>query len=107
MIEITVERDAKGEISAFTVTGHAGFAPHGSDIVCAAVSVLTQTAVIAVNRLAAMEPAVQMSSGLITFRLPEGRAGPAKEKADVILAAMLIGLKEVAASYPNRVKVKD
>lgn len=106
MIEIKIERNKQQAISAFTVTGHAGFAPHGSDIVCAAVSVLTQTAVIAAGRLAGVEPAVQLGSGFLSFRLPAGITGTAKEKCAVILDTMLIGLQEMEASYPKRIRVR-
>jgi len=107
MIEIKIERDARQSISAFAVAGHAGFAPYGSDIVCAAVSVLTQTAVIALARITGVEPEVQVEAGFISCRLPAGMAGTAREKADVILAAMLIGLQEIAATYPERVRVNE
>jgi len=44
MIDISFEVDREGICSGFLVRGHAGYAPRGSDIVCAAVSALTQGA---------------------------------------------------------------
>ena len=40
MITFTVYKDSSGNYKGFDCTGHAGFANHGKDIVCAAVSVL-------------------------------------------------------------------
>ena len=45
MIEIT---HANGNI---TITGHAGYAEHGKDIVCSGVSALVQTLIVAIPEL--------------------------------------------------------
>ena len=45
MIKVTIYQSSEGKISGFAVQGHAGYAESGSDIVCAAVSVLTQNTV--------------------------------------------------------------
>jgi uncharacterized protein YsxB (DUF464 family) len=44
MIEIDAALDEAGLLMSCRVTGHAGSGPKGSDVVCAAVSVLTRTA---------------------------------------------------------------
>ena len=41
MINVIVYKDGKGLIEGFSLKGHAGYAEHGSDIVCSAVSMLT------------------------------------------------------------------
>lgn len=38
------------------VKGHSGYAPHGQDIVCAAVSAILQTAVLGLESIAATYP---------------------------------------------------
>lgn len=38
------------------ITGHSMSAPHGQDIVCAAVSAITQTTVLGLNAIAAAYP---------------------------------------------------
>lgn len=40
MIQFTFNKNKEGSITSFKVEGHAGYAPHGQDIVCAAVSTL-------------------------------------------------------------------
>ena len=49
---------AGGQLTGFSVRGHAGYAPEGSDIVCAAVSVLTTTCVNALESVAGVVPEV-------------------------------------------------
>src|SRR5690606_37407275 len=49
VIRVEDRRDANGAVTAFTVRGHADYAEHGRDLVCAAVSVLTQTAVMGLS----------------------------------------------------------
>ena len=45
-------RDAEGRYTGFEVKGHSGYAEAGSDIVCAAVSILTTTCVNAMESVA-------------------------------------------------------
>ena len=48
MIRIKMEKDRQGRLCGFIVEGHADYAEEGSDIVCAAVSALTQTALLGI-----------------------------------------------------------
>ncbi len=105
MIVIVVRLDLTDRMSAFSVMGHAGAGPAGQDIVCAAVSVLTQTAVLAVEELGGVEPLCERKHGRLRFRLPPPIADAAREKIEVILAAMLIGLRSIAAGYPDNLVV--
>ena len=38
MVEIDVRKSEHGNVTGFHVSGHAGFAEHGSDVICAGVS---------------------------------------------------------------------
>ena len=49
MITVTVTRDTKG-LSGFTISGHAGYDEAGSDIVCAAVSAVSETTLLGLLR---------------------------------------------------------
>ena len=40
MIQIHIKKSEHGNIIGFHVSGHAGFSPHGTDVVCAGVSAL-------------------------------------------------------------------
>ena len=42
MVSVDLFKNRQGMITGYKVSGHAGFAEEGSDIVCSAVSALTQ-----------------------------------------------------------------
>ena len=46
MITINIKRNVNNEIVSFTLNGHAGYDVQGKDIVCAAVSAVTNMALI-------------------------------------------------------------
>ena len=50
MITVTICQSSEGEITGFSIQGHAGYAERGSDIVCAAVSVLAQNTVNSIEQ---------------------------------------------------------
>ena len=52
MITITMHRDKKDRYTGFTIKGHADYDEAGSDIVCAAVSALSQTALLGIMQYA-------------------------------------------------------
>ena len=96
MMRVIVRRSAGGEITGFSVRGHAGFAPEGSDIVCAAVSVLTQTALRSLDKLLQIKPVdLILLEGKLECRF---QPAPGRE-GQLILEAMVVGLTETAINY--------
>ncbi len=106
MTRVTVQRE-DGQIVAFSVEGHTGFARHGSDIVCAAVSVLAQTAVLGLTRVLGLAVSVQTQDGLLTCRLPAVLKPEDRRGADLILETMLVGLRDISEQYPRHVALSD
>lgn len=109
MVQVEIYRTSAGAVSGFQAVGHAGFAEHGRDIVCAAVSVLTQTAVLALSAHAGVSPAVTVDedSGRLVCRLPEELNPSQNERAQIILETMATGLQAVAREYGDYVTVKE
>ena len=56
MINITINRNEIGMIQSFTMSGHADFANHGQDIVCAGVSAVSFGSINAVHELTGITP---------------------------------------------------
>ena len=79
----------EGQVIGFLCTGHAAYAEAGQDIVCAAVSVLTQTCV---------NTQIHLQFG----ELPEGTEN---RDANTLLSGMTEGLREIAAQYPNHFRL--
>ena len=103
MVIVTLTRKHTDSIIAVAVNGHADYAPHGEDIVCAAVSVLTQTALLGLLRYAAHPVRYKIKSGLLSLQLEKEPTNI----TDTILETMALGLEEIARNYPDRVQIKE
>lgn len=93
MISVILYRD-KGNLRGFKVSGHAGYAPKGKDIVCAAVSSLVITTVNALEAFTEDEKTVvsDEEKGIIEVRFK----GVPGHDADLLLRAMVLGLEEIS-----------
>ena len=106
MVRAILERDAAGVLRGFVVRGHAGQGAVGRDVVCAAVSALTQTAVLGLQRHLGLEPRVRMDGGSLECRLPEALPAESARGAADILETMVLGLEAIAALHPRAVVVR-
>ena len=108
MTTLTVERE-NGAISALIVSGHAGFAQSGQDIVCAAVSVLITTGINALATVAGVISEVQQDekTALISCCVPTELSKQAAHDAQVILRTVLQGFEDIAEAYPKHFKIID
>ncbi|MDR3348199.1 MAG: ribosomal-processing cysteine protease Prp [Acidaminococcales bacterium] len=104
MIKIKIRR-SNGRITACEVTGHAGTDEKGKDIVCAAVSALTETALLGLGRCAGarLEYKVSRRPALLSFALKDAP----NDKTDAILETMLLGLTEIAGTYKNSLELAE
>ena len=51
MIKVTFYKNSDGSYAGFQSLGHAGYSEHGSDIICAAVSVLVINTINSITEL--------------------------------------------------------
>lgn len=86
--------------SGLTIQGHAGFAPHGQDIVCAAVSALVQTFCASVEELTADPIKADFSPGEAVIQY-----GNLSDSAKLLEDSLFVGLKMIADNYPDHVRV--
>jgi uncharacterized protein YsxB (DUF464 family) len=103
MVKVTVWRDEAGHIVACAADGHAGAGKKGRDIVCAAVSALTETALLGLDRHAGAPLTYEVREGRLSFKLS---ARP-DEKTDAILETMCLGLSEIAGKYADNLKLQQ
>ena len=93
-------------IVRLTCVGHAGQAKAGENIVCAAVSILVQNCVNALETVAGVKPAttVDEKTALLELALPQ--TDEAREHdAQIILRTTLVGLTDISHEYPRLVKL--
>lgn len=96
-----------GALEGFEARGHAGYAQEGSDIVCSAVSAITQTAVLGLTEAAGLKPLVEVKEARLSCRLPEGLSPEERERAKLILETMAIGLRSIAADYGEYLSITE
>lgn len=104
MINATLLR-ANGKLTGFCVSGHAGQDEYGSDIVCSAVSALTQAAILGLTEainLPGVEYAVE--EGCLNCSCEQAAQ---HEGAQAILEAMALGLRSITGNYGKYLKIVE
>lgn len=97
-IRFIIWADDQGQIRKFELSGHAGFAEEGQDIVCAGVSALSIAAVNGLEHFLSVAPKVREADGHLTcqlFGIPEQEL----EKAQWILQTMKLGIEQIQTAY--------
>ena len=91
MITVRMFVDPDGKYRGFRADGHAGYAEAGEDIVCAAVSALTQNTVNAIETFTDDPVSYSVDEGFLEFSFL-GEAGP---DSQLLMNALALGLKSV------------
>ncbi|MGX7112622.1 ribosomal-processing cysteine protease Prp [Gemella cuniculi] len=104
MIKVEIKKEVE-KIKQITVDGHADFAEHGSDIVCAGVSAIVFGLINSVDEL---DDEVQFDistnedeTGHLTYRSLQSTS-----KEQLLLNAMLIALKTIEENYSNYITIE-
>lgn len=84
----------------FIITGHAGYAEPGKDIVCAAVSALTQTFIASVEELTQDKIEYEIEPGNTAIKL-----WTLSEKAKTLMESFFVGVRMIAEEYPEYVHI--
>lgn len=94
MIEVKVRKNH------IRVSGHAGHAPPGQDVVCAGVTTLVQTLVESVEAL---------TTDKIGYEISPGRAdiyyGNLSEQSKTLVDSFFIGICLIADEFPDNVQI--
>ena len=95
---------SKGRLTGFCVSGHAGYADYGSDIVCASVTSALQTVINGITEVLKVPAQVQVDENKITCTLPEDSDSQA---AQAFLNALFLQLNLLAEDYPKTITLKN
>ena len=107
MTTITVYTPDGSIISGFKAEGHAGGRRiRGYDLVCCAVSALTQTGVNALCSVAGFEPEVEVKDGYLRCILPENLTQKQLADAQIIFRTIMTGLTDIQKIYPNLIRIQ-
>ena len=93
---IEIRREKRG----IYISGHAGYAERGKDIVCAGVSTLAQTLIASVEMLTDEKIQYAISPGTVDIKY-----GNLSEQAQLLIDSFFVGAELIAATYPDYLRV--
>ena len=94
-------------ITGFSVSGHAGYAEAGSDIVCAAVSAVVTMAEATINEVCGAKAKVRVKEedARVTLTLPA--SCDEEESVQAVLTGMMLTLCGMRDDYPDYIEVLE
>ena len=105
MIRVKVKETSK-RISSFEMSGHADFAEHGQDLVCAGASAVSFGAVNAIMELTGIEPQIkQTESGYLMVDFPDDLDELTDEQVQLLVRGMIVSLKTIEQDYGDYIKI--
>ncbi len=90
----------KNEIRGFEISGHSGYAPHGEDIVCSAVSSAAIMAANTITEQAKARADVRSEDGYLYLMLSDE-----SETAQAVLRGFMAHLNDISKQYPQYIKI--
>lgn len=110
MIRVNIYHNKQGDIFGFRLIGHADFAEAGSDIVCAAVSILTINTINSIELFTSEDfecDSDENKGGYLSFNLPDTKEGKANHDVQLLLKAMLNGLNDIQNEYGCYISINE
>ena len=95
----------KGNIRRVEVSGHGG-EKKGSDIVCAAVSAVTQTALLGLLHHGEEYVTYSRHDGVLSIETSDAENGLERNSFNAILTTMMLGLQAIEKEHPDRVGIE-
>ena len=96
-------------IVGFDSKGHSGYAPEGTDIVCAAVTSAIRVVECTVNDVMGLAAAVKVSErdAKISLRLPGGLSASVESTCQALLTGLMLYLSQLHDEYPQHIEVLE
>jgi len=108
MTTVKFKKNSDNEIVGFTADGHTNYGVEGEDIVCAAVSSITQTAVLGILLKAQIPAKITRDDkkGFLKLELPHDLSSAQRHNCNIILDTMVLGLADLAENYSDFVSLR-
>ena len=105
MIRAVFARD----FSAFSLSGHAGYADAGEDIVCAAVTSAVRLVECTINDVMGLEAAVKVreKDATISLKLPGKLGQTAESTCQSLLTGLMVHFVQLNEEYPENISVLE
>ena len=104
MIKATFFKDSQGQYRGFSLLGHAGYAEHGYDIICASVSALSVNTVNSIEKFTddSFEASVDEETGMLPCRFN----GSVSKESDLLINSLLLGLEGIRDDYAENTYIQ-
>lgn len=106
MIKIKIKHQ-NNHINYVEVKGHANYSSYGSDIVCASVSSVVQTALLGILNVVNLKIPFIKEEGFLSFEIPSNLTKEQIIMTDAILNTMTEGLKDIQQGFKKFVKMEE
>jgi uncharacterized protein YsxB (DUF464 family) len=102
-IQVEVYKNKKGIIYGFIISGHSGYAPKGSDIICSAVSALSVNCVYSIKQFTKDKIDLKVGEeGYLKCIVPKLANGSASKETVVLLKSCIFGIDNIRQSYGDK-----
>ena len=100
MIKIMIYTDSSKHYKGFEIKGHAGYADSGNDIICSAISILSQNTINSIEKFTDddIEYKVYEKIGGLKFKF---KNVPCKE-SELLMDSMILGIKSIIDEYGEK-----
>lgn len=102
MVKITIRKNDLDCIEGIKLTGHANYAKHGEDIVCAAVSVLAQTTLLGLVDVLKINVDYKIDEGYLEFNLENDNKN---DSINALLNTFEAGIENLLLDYGKYLKL--
>lgn len=90
--------DSDGKYKGFRIDGHTGYADNGEDIVCAAVSALSQNTVNSIEAFTDDRFSCEVDDGQLVLNMTGKHISA---ESQLLLNALVLGLENIQQAYGN------
>jgi hypothetical protein len=83
--------------------GHSGLANPGTDIICAAVSVLTENLGNTFEQILGLAPKIRNSEGYYSLKIDDSDA---QRDTELLFASFVLGIRSLQVMHPDRISME-
>jgi uncharacterized protein YsxB (DUF464 family) len=100
MINVSIYKNAENLITGFKLSGHADYAEHGSDVVCAAVSALVINTINSIENFTSDQFRLEQDEkkGIMEFHV----VSTLSNNSNLLLSSLALGLQGITEEYTEK-----
>jgi len=96
-------------IHGFECSGHTGYSHHGSDIVCSALSSITQSCVLGLKSVIGINLNIKRidEEGYLLIELPKKLDADKLAKSQILLKTLYLSIQDLQQGYSKFIKLEE